>query len=103
MLEYITREDGERIEVELKGDLDIEGTEIIEGDLTPLLESYKTIVLNFEAIPFVDSSGIGLLINLVQTLQESGKKVKISHVRDEVFDVFDILQLPEILGSDVFE
>ena len=45
---------------------------------------------------------MGLLLNLVQTLNEAGTKVIVSNVREEVMEVFELLQLPDILGDDVF-
>lgn len=45
---------------------------------------------------------MGLLLNLVQTFNDKGTKVTISNVKDEVMDVFDLLQIPEILGDGVF-
>ena len=45
---------------------------------------------------------MGLLLNLVQTLKETGTKVIVSNVREEVMEVFELLQLPDILGDDIF-
>jgi anti-anti-sigma factor len=102
MFKYSTTEVGEHLEVKLAGDLDIDGTEVVEEELIPTLEKYKSVNVNFENVPFVDSSGMGLLMNLVQTLKEKGVKVTISNVRQDVLDVFELLQIPEILGEEVF-
>jgi anti-anti-sigma factor len=102
MISYSLFEYEENIEVKFEGDLDIEGTEIVEDKLIPSLENYKMVHLNFVGVPFVDSTGIGLLINLVQTLGEKGSKVTISNVKEEIQEVFELLQLSEILGEEVF-
>ena len=102
MLEFSLNPKEDHIEVILEGDLDIDATEIIEEELIPALENYQSIKINFEHVPFVDSSGMGLLMNLVQTLKESSAKVLIMNVREEVMEVFELLQLPDILGEDVF-
>jgi anti-sigma B factor antagonist/stage II sporulation protein AA (anti-sigma F factor antagonist) len=91
-----------KLEVHLIGDLDIDGTEVMEEKLIPSLLECKEVDVNFEHVPFVDSSGMGLLINLVHTLTEKKIKVTISNVISEVMEVFDLLQLPEILGENVF-
>lgn len=88
--------------IKLTGDLDIDGTKIVEGELIPVLEKYELVDLNFHNVPFVDSTGMGLLLNLVQTFNDKGTKVTISNVKEEVMDVFDLLQIPEILGNGVF-
>ncbi|AEH46380.1 STAS domain-containing protein [Parageobacillus thermoglucosidasius] len=101
-MEYSLHESDEYLEVKLVGDLDIDGTEIIEEELIPHLEKYRMVNLNFAGIQFVDSTGMGLLMNMVQRLKEKGIKVTISDVQQDVMNVFEILQLPEILGEEVF-
>ncbi|MBO1513929.1 STAS domain-containing protein [Metabacillus bambusae] len=102
MIKFSLHQEKDHLEVKLAGDLDIEGTEVVEEELIPALLNYKTVNLNFAEVPFVDSSGMGLLMNLVQSLHESGTKVTVGQVRTEVMDVFDLLQLPDILGEGVF-
>lgn len=102
MIKYFYNEVEDRLDVKLEGDFDIEGTEVVEEELIPTMLNYKTVNIDFENVPFVDSSGMGLLIDIVKTLNDKGIKVTISKVREEVFEVFEIIQLPEILGEEVF-
>lgn len=102
MIEVKLSPDGEKLTVDIIGDLDIDSTEMVEEELIPTLEKYKNIKLDFTDVPFVDSSGMGLLLTVVQTLQEKDIEVSISNVRKDVMEVFEILQLPEILGEKVF-
>lgn len=102
MISFSLNPDGDHLEVLLKGDLDIDGTELVEEKLIPAMKIYQTVNINFEDVPFVDSSGMGLLLNLVQTLHLEKIKVTISNVIDEVMEVFELLQIPEILGESVF-
>jgi len=90
--------------VYFKGDLDIEATDVIDNELIPLLKEYASITVNMAGVHFVDSTGIGLLINLVETLKNGEKKpiIKISDVQPQVLQVFEIIQLHEILGQEVF-
>ncbi|ADC50666.1 anti-sigmaB factor antagonist [Alkalihalophilus pseudofirmus OF4] len=90
------------LEVKLIGDLDIDSTELIEEELLPALMQHQTIIINFEEVPFIDSSGIGLLLSTIQTLNEQQIALTISKVRTEVMDIFEMLQIPEIVGKDIF-
>ncbi|BCB05710.1 STAS domain-containing protein [Bacillus sp. KH172YL63] len=101
MIHFSTKEENERLEVTFEGDLDIDSTEVIGEQLLPLMGKYKSVLINFEQVPFVDSSGIGLLLDMVQTLGEAGTDVTISHVQKDVQDVFELLQIPDILGEGV--
>ncbi|WP_156291245.1 STAS domain-containing protein [Oceanobacillus salinisoli] len=102
MLKYNIVNEENGVQVTLHGDLDIEGTEIIKEELLPNLLNSKEVNVSFEKVPFVDSSGMGLLITLVNSLKENNSKVTISNVKEEVFEIFELLQLPEILGEEVF-
>jgi anti-anti-sigma factor len=93
---------GKNLEVKLYGDLDIDSTEVIEEELIPAMEIYKTVNVCFRNVPFVDSSGMGLLIDLVHTLNDKGTIITVSDVSEDVMEVFQLLQLPEILGHQVF-
>ncbi|NRD80157.1 STAS domain-containing protein [Bacillus sp. BRMEA1] len=94
--------DGIKMTVHLKGDMDIEITEVMEEELIPALQKAQEVELNFAAVSFVDSTGIGLLMNLVQHLKEREILVKITHLSEDIYEVFDLLQIPDIIGRDVF-
>jgi anti-anti-sigma factor len=101
MFRYDLVDDGTKTNVFLEGDMDIDVTELMEQELCPQLMNSKEVQLDFSKVPFVDSSGIGLLITLVMKLRDQGNKVQIMNIIPEVKQVFDLLQLPEILGHDV--
>lgn len=85
-----------------EGDIDIDATEIIEEEIIPTLPQYQSIEIDFSKVQFVDSTGIGLIIKLVQRLKEKGIRVTITQINPDVFEVFSLLQIPDILGKDVF-
>lgn len=103
MIDFLLKEmTDENLTVLFNGDLDIDSTEIVEEELLPAMENYKVVNISFENVPFVDSSGMGLLLNIVQSLKAKGIKVTISQVSEDVQFVFELLQIPEILGKDTF-
>ncbi|WP_047980859.1 STAS domain-containing protein [Ornithinibacillus contaminans] len=102
MLKYTVEDVSSAVKVTLQGDLDIEGTEIMNDELLPKLLEHKVVQVSMEQVPFVDSSGMGLLINLVNTLKENDTTITITDVAPDVLEVFELLQLPDILGQEVF-
>lgn len=102
MLTYKLINEDNEVQVILQGDLDIEGTELMNDELLPILVKYRVVTINMIDVPFVDSSGMGLLIKMVNTLKEQDIKITIFNVIPEVFEVFELLQIPEILGKEVF-
>lgn len=103
MFAYRIDKSEEEAVVVFEGDLDIESGEVLEEDILPIVSEYPSVRLNFGEVYFVDSSGIGLIIRTVDELKEGGRSVKIEKVRPEVMEVFELLQIREILGEDVFE
>jgi anti-anti-sigma factor len=102
MIKFSFFSENNKVDINLNGDLDIDSTEIIEEELIPLLNNYLRVRINFADVPFVDSSGMGLLVYLVQTLNDKGTNVEILNVREDVMEIFDLLQIPEIFGENVF-
>lgn len=84
-----------------EGDLDIEVTETLEDQFYYECTGVKTITIDFKNVSFVDSTGIGLLIDLVTKLKNDGADVRIIHVSDDVNEIFTILQISTILGDGV--
>lgn len=102
MFHFNFREENGGILVILEGDLDIESTEVFEEDLINELQNTSgPVELDFQNINFVDSSGIGLLITLINVLKETNRKPTITNLNEDVKLVFELLQLEEILGKDV--
>lgn len=102
MLTYSFIEEEDYLQIKLKGDFDIEGTEIINEELVPKMLTHKNVDIDFEHVPFVDSSGMGLLLSLVHILIEKSTYVTISNIQKDVYEVFELLQIPEILGKEIF-
>lgn len=101
MLEYTIQENDQAINVLLCGDLDFESTEIVQDDLIHQIPSQRTCVLDFEDVAFVDSTGLGLLIQLVKKLKENESFIQIIHVNEDILNVFELVQIEEIIGESV--
>jgi anti-anti-sigma factor len=85
------------------GDLDIEATEVIEEAIIQSIGDYSNVEIDFSGVPFVDSTGIGLLINLIEMIKSKSGNVQIviKNIQPLVNEVFDMLQLNEIFGEKV--
>lgn len=103
MFSYTLDRFGHEVSVRFIGDLDIEVSEVMEEEIIPVLGGLKRVDFDFSRVPFVDSTGIGLLINLIEILKKNGEgvQIKIKEIQPLVKEVFDMLQLQEILGDEV--
>lgn len=103
MFSYNLNQDNLHATIQFHGDLDIEVTELMEYEIIPALKPFSHIEIDFEAVPFVDSTGIGLLLNLIQTLKQRGDEIQVTikNIQPLVKEVFEMLQLEDILGDEV--
>jgi anti-anti-sigma factor len=76
------------------------------GTFTEEVQSIKSgtnkVIINFEGLEFIDSTGIGGIINLVHEANEKHFKVELEEISEEnevlfnmigVFDIIDALQM----------
>jgi len=102
MFSFEVEAQADKLHVVLIGDMDIESYEVVHDRLIPEMTGHAMIVLDFAQVRFVDSTGIGLLIQLMDHVKKSEAVVKIVRLNKDVAEVFEILQIPDILGKEVF-
>ncbi len=89
----VTRE-GAKVVVLLSGRVDVPGSENLRKALFQIAEAdSKEVVLDFQQVPSIGSSGIGALILFHEKFTASGGKIKIINVSDEIRSLFDIIKL----------
>lgn len=103
MFSYQIESSDHQASIMLYGDLDIEVSEIVEKEIKPILTKFESVTIHLGEVPFVDSTGIGVLINLIDTLRKNNEhsQITIIEVQPLVQEVFDMIQLREILGEEV--
>jgi anti-sigma B factor antagonist len=81
--------------------LDLEGKIILgTGDRklkevidTLLAEDKRNILLNFNGVTYMDSSGIGQLVHSLRTVKADCGQIKIVNVSNKIYKTFDIMKL----------
>jgi anti-anti-sigma factor len=87
----------------IKGILDISTSLVIEQHLEDV-NDIKMLVLDFANLEFIDSTGIGAIINAVYLAQEKNFKLKlqgIDELTNEVFETVGLYQIIEALQGEV--
>lgn len=62
-------------------------------------EGTKKVIIDFEGLDFIDSTGIGAIINLVHEANEKKFKVELVGINEENEVVFDMIGVFEIIES----
>lgn len=88
------------LKVNLQGSLDINGVDLLEDKMSEIdFSSLKEVSFNMQHVEFIDSTGIGSLLNLTRLLDEQGIRFEIINVNEDIREIFRILDLEEILGG----
>jgi len=86
--------------IHLQGDLDVFTVDTLINKFEELKYDYKNIVFNFAEVNFIDSIGIENIIKLFQ--ENPNHNYLINNLNSEVEELFNILNLKELLGSSTF-
>jgi anti-anti-sigma factor len=84
---------------------------VIAGDVTsasegPLMDAYagasaagaRTIVLDFSALDYMNSGGIGLLVTLLVRVQRAGQQLVAVGLSEHYRQIFSLTRLDEAIG-----
>ena len=82
----------------LKGILDISTNKVIESYLNKISNT-KELILDFSELEFIDSTGIGSIINAIYMSQEDHFALKLTGVDETIHEVFETVGLYQILET----
>jgi len=89
---------GETTILKLKGLLDISTQKIIEPYIAEI-ESIKKLIFDFTELDFIDSTGIGSIIDAIYVAQEKNFIIELTGVDEGIDDVFKTVGLYHILET----
>lgn len=71
--------------------------EKFRGEIHALIdEGYKDVVLDFGGVPWINSTGLGILISGYHSLRAAEGTMKICNVKERVLSIFYISQLQNV-------
>lgn len=91
--------DGDINIIGLQGRLDLtSASELKEASRNIIDKQNCKLILNMEAVDFINSSGLGALVSILKDVRSSRGTLKLSNLAPYVKEIFDITQL-----SNIFE
>jgi anti-anti-sigma factor len=97
-MEFTRREISGIVILTLVGEIEIYNTGAVQAEVKTLIAEKKArVVLNMEAVPFIDSTGIGMVLQFQKNLRASGGALKLAKVSPAVDKVFHLTKLNSIL------
>ena len=73
-----------------EGAIDIDTSRILKDELNGLIDTERTtILIDFSAVDFMTSTGLGVLVAFAKRVQEVNGKVALCSLSDDVQSIFD--------------
>ena len=93
------RREGADVELRIVGEFDMTGVLRVEPDLTALLDNEEVarFVLDLSGLDFVDSTGLGVIIDLDQRARQGDFEFSIIPGPRHVQRVFEVTKLADVL------
>lgn len=86
--------------ISIEGNIALDGVNEAKAYLKPHLDSpdIKALVINFEKVNFIDSSGIGLIVSIFKTMQQKDGQFGLTNLSKKNDEIFAITRLNKILN-----
>ncbi len=94
---FTTKREGDILTVNLIGRLDTKTSPIVQEALEPLLAGVAHLKLDMEALNYISSAGLRVLLFLLQTMEDGNGDMELYNVNEVIRDVFDITGLLDVL------
>jgi anti-sigma B factor antagonist len=87
--------------LDLKGKMTLgEGDELLKDKFGSLVsQGKKKILLNLEAVPYIDSAGLGEIVRTYTSISRQGGRLKLLNVSKRIQDLLVITKLITIFDS----
>lgn len=91
--------DGDRMIVRLEGELDHYCAQSIRRELDGMLAdpSLRHLILDFSALNFMDSSGIGVVLGRYRLLRERGGTLGVVHMNKHIARIFHMSGMDRVI------
>ncbi len=94
-----TNVDGKKTYMAVSGSIDIPGAERLKKSLTKVLESDSNeIVIDYEEVNFIGSSGIGKLLLFYKNFTARGGRISITNLNKEITMLFKAIKLDKLFN-----
>ena len=94
-MEIVKKEQDGIVVVNISGRLDATTSIEAEQIITPLTadEGVK-LVFNLQDLEYISSAGLGVFMAYVETMREHNGDIKFSNLKEDVYNIFDLLGFP---------
>lgn len=89
-------ENGVAVVAFTRDSLDASNTKTFKEDIQPVLAQHQRILLDLEALQFVDSSGLGAMLSCLRTMHDKGGHMALCGMSKPVRTLFELVRMYRI-------
>jgi anti-sigma B factor antagonist len=97
-VEHELREDGDRLIVSFRGDLDLESSPEARRVLLDCVARAKSLLVDLSAVPYLDSSGVASLVEAYQISRSQGTSFGLASVSPRALRVLQLARLDKVFS-----
>lgn len=86
--------------IKLKGDFDVYSEDEFKGFIEENLDENKDLVIDLSDLDYLDSTGLGMFMNIHNKQKSKGKTVKIINAKDNIKKLFKITDLTALFDME---
>ena len=93
---------GEVLTVYLEGELDHHAAKTVRAEIDEAVEFNmpKLLILDFDRVTFMDSSGIGLVMGRYKNLKKSGSTLNLTNLPSNIYKVMKLAGIEKLAKID---
>ena len=95
-LEARVSNDGERAVIELAGDIDRDAEAALDAAYSQV-ESAQTVVLDFTNVPYINSTGIAVIVGLLARARANRQTLEARGLSEHYRQIFEITRLADFM------
>ena len=99
MLNIEKKNNGTELTVALAGRLDTTTAPELESALKASVDGVTTLVLDMEALDYISSAGLRVLLSAQKVMNRQGE-MKVIHANESVMEIFEVTGFSDILNIE---
>ena len=88
---------GTELTVKVSGRLDTTTAPELEAEVMGAISGVTKLVLNFEALEYLSSAGLRVLLQAQKTMNKQGGEMIIKNVNDTINEIFEVTGFSDVL------
>ncbi len=94
------RKEADAVIVSVRGEIDLQNSPELRTELLDMLVKHAPhrLVLNLAQVPYMDSSAIAVLVELLQKVRKTGGRIFLTNLQPRVKGLLEIARLGSIFG-----